>query len=189
MGWHPEVIGFDLCRNWGVSLILSKMLLCHRLECVTVGWAEGTGSTFPTEEKEKGRCKCWTQPSKGGVTEKMEAGYQSCWTKKQEAVVTKCRVGNSSCRKEILHRRLSQTQVYLKHCRVSVHRDSESFKAAWSALKLALPWVGGGSGDLEMPPNQNFPDVPGCTCPCSHLQYFTRTWSLSSSQDPVKNSE
>lgn len=134
-----EVIGFDLCRNGVVSLILSKMLLCLRLESVTVEWAEGTGGTCPTEEKEKGRCKYWAQPSKGGLTEEIEqATTKAAKQKKQEAVITRCRVGNSGCKKEILHKRLSQTskQVSLKHCWVSVHRDSESFMATWSALKL-----------------------------------------------------
>lgn len=64
-------------------------------------------------------------------------------------------------------------------------------KATWSALKLALPWVGGGSGDLQRPLLGKIflmfcVAVLGCTWPCSPLWSFRR-WSLSSPWDPERN--
>ena len=66
------------------------------------------------------------------------------------------------------------------------------WKATWSALKLALPWVGGGSGDLQRPPPAKIfltfcVAALGCTWPCSPLQSFRRRWSLSSHWDPERN--
>jgi len=35
--------------------------------CNIAGWAEGTGSIWPREEKDKGRSNCCPHPSKGGL--------------------------------------------------------------------------------------------------------------------------
>lgn len=65
-----------------------------------MGWADGTGGIWPTEEKGKERSDCCPQPSK----EKIETGSsQSCLVKEQEATVTGCSEERSDCRKKILH--------------------------------------------------------------------------------------